>query len=350
MPAKQKPRSLKPAKEGSSNVKEQVPRKRQPSGRISAACEACKKRYVARRQLTLAMLMGKIHRKTKCSGHPPPCQMCEQLDTPCVIDLTLDMRRRTALQRTMEESRAFQDALNGVIGILRSGDGAEIEGLIAHVQSTANEEDSLEALQNELQIRGKSESSTRKIKEEGYTTPNFGTDEEEEEMFNGDFSLTPGSARKRTFSMSGDDVSRPSINPLQPGSSDKQEGEYLASRYLPLISRLRTVSDLEATRILHKLSTSPVNTEGVASLNLLDRRYSRPNLNVQTNPYPRTSQSSGSTGFDRTNWHPSLQITKPDLQTPTITRSRWTEQSSDLNVIQVCLNTSHNIAFVVLPT
>ena len=51
---------------------------------ISAACEACKKR------------------KTKCTGGPPPCQLCESLGTECVIDLSLDMRRRAALQRTID--------------------------------------------------------------------------------------------------------------------------------------------------------------------------------------------------------------------------------------------------------
>lgn len=285
-----------------------------------------------------AVLMQR-NRKTKCSGHPPPCQMCEQLDTPCVIDLTLDMRRRTALQRTMEESRAFQDTLSGVIGILRTGDGAEIEGLIAHVQSTANEEDSLEILQTELQIRGKSGSSGRAMKEDGDGTPDFGSGEEDEDFAKRDHAFSPTSAKKRTFSMQGEEVSRPSINPLQPGSSE-QEGQYLASRYLPLISKLRTVSDREATQILHHLRTSHVSTEGLASLNIVDRRQSRPNLNLQTSQYS-VPQRPGSNSSDRTNWHPSLQITEPDHQTSVSRHGQWAEKSRDMSANQVRRAFSH---------
>ena len=285
-------------------------------------------------------------RKTKCSGHPPPCQMCEQLDTPCVIDLTLDMRRRTALQRTMEESRAFQRTLNGVVGILRTGNSADIQDLVMHIQRTADEENALETLQNELQRRGKSETVglSRKIKEEEDDNQDFGSEEEEEGSKN-DFASTPDSARKRTFSMQGGDPPRPSTDPLQRGSSGSGEGESLASRYLPLISKLRSVSDREATRILHDLRASPVSTEDLAHLNLLDRRHSRPNLNVQTNQYSRTAQTSGLFSLDRTNWHPSLQITRPDLQTPltSTTQGRWNEQSSDMSTSQVCMT------FIVLP-
>jgi hypothetical protein len=284
----------------------------------------------------LAKLMQGI-RKTKCSGHPPPCQMCEQLDTACVVDLTLDMRRRTALQRTMEESRAFQDTLKAVIGILRSGDSAEIQDFVMHIQRKAEEEDALEALQNELQRRGKSESVglSRKIKEEEDGNQDFGLEEEEEGSTN-ELASTPSSARKRTFSMQGGDPPRPLINPLQRGSSDSGEGESLASRYLPLISKLRTASDREATRILHDLRTSPVSTEDLASLNLLGRRHSRPNLNIQTNQYSGIAQTSS---LDRANWHPSLRITRPDLLPPLTSspQGRWNEQSSDISTSQVCM-------------
>lgn len=272
--------------------------------------------------------------------------MCEQLDTPCVIDLTLDMRRRTALQRTMEESRAFQDTLNGVVGILRTGDSVEIQHLVMHIQRTAGEPDALDTLWSELQRSGKSESVglSRKIKEEEDDNQDFGS-EEEEEGSKDYFASTPGLARKRTFSMQGGDPPTPSINPLHCAGSGSGEGESLASRYLPLISKLRTVSDREATRILHDLGTSPASTEDLASLNLLDRRHSRSNLNVQTNPNSRTAQASGSFSLDRTNWHPSLRITRPDVQTPLTStpQGRWNEQSSDIGIRQVCMT------FILLP-
>lgn len=300
-------------------MKEQTARKRQPSARISAACEACKKR------------------KTKCSGQPPPCQMCEQLDTPCVIDLALDMRRRTALQRTIEESRVFQDTLNGIISILRSGDGSEIQDLITRIQHTTDDEDLSETLQIKLQERGESEnlSLDRHIKEEDDEALNFGSDEEGAESSKS--FLSPGLPRKRPLSMQGEDMSRPSINPIQPGSEGDREGDSLASRYLPLISKLRTVSDREATRILHDFRTSPVSTEGVAALNLLDRRQSRPYLSLQTSKYSRRTPGSDSHSANRAHWHPSLQLTKLDLQTPIasgLSQGQWSDRSGSKSTSQ----------------
>ena len=240
--------------------------------------------------------------------------MCEQLDTPCVIDLTLDMRRRTALQRTMEESRAFQDTLNGVIGILRSGDRTETQALIMHIQSAADEDDLLETLQTELHKRGNPDGLRlgRQIKDEEEESLNFGSDDEGE-SYKSESVLTPGLSRKRTHPSHKDDKPRPSISPIQSGASESREGDSLASTYLPLLSKLRTVSDHEATRILHDLRTSPVNSDGVAALNLLERRHSRPNLNLQTSQSPTRTHRTVMQSPDRVAWHPSLQLTRADV-------------------------------------
>lgn len=266
--------------------------------------------------------------------------MCEQLDTPCVIDLTLDMRRRTALQRTMEESRAFQDTLNGVIGILRSGDRSEIQALITHIQSAADEDDLLETLQTELQTRGKTDGLRlgRQIKDEEEESLNFGSDDEGE-SWKSESVLTPGLSRKRTHPSQEDEKLRPSISPIQSGGSESREGDSLASTYLPLLSKLRTISDHEATRILHDLRTSPVNSEGVAALNLLERRHSRPNLNLQTSQSPTRKHGTEMQSVDRLAWHPSLQVTRADLHAQvasTSSQGQWGEQTAGRYTGQVC--------------
>ncbi len=124
-------RPLKPAKEGQSS-KAPSARKKTSNARISAACEACKKR------------------KTKCTGGPAPCQLCETLGTECVIDLSLDMRRRAAFQRTIDESRNYQDALNALLDGIRDGPSPRLEGLFDYVRSGATNQDIAVAVQHHL--------------------------------------------------------------------------------------------------------------------------------------------------------------------------------------------------------
>jgi hypothetical protein len=261
--------------------------------------------------------------------------MCEQLDTPCIIDLTLDMRRRTALQRTLEESRAYQDTLTGLISVLRTGNSAEIQDLVTHIQQNPNEEDVVELLQAMLQERRENYSQSLEllIKGEDEEVLSFGTDEEESEQAKRFFPLTPTLPQKRSISGREDDPSRPDINPLKSESAGSQE--HLASRYLPLISKLRNVSDFEATRILHDFRTSPVSSDGVAALNLLERRQSRPHLNVQTSQY---SGNSSRNSADRTSWHRSLQVTRPDSPTPVAGRllPLWNDESRSKGTAPVC--------------
>lgn len=129
MPSPAKTRPIKPAKEGQPS-KTSTTRKRQSSARISAACEACKKR------------------KTKCTGGPPPCQLCQSLGTECVIDLTLDMRRRAALQRTVDESKSFQDTLNKLIDCIRDESSPRFEILVEYVRGGASNQDVIDAVQH----------------------------------------------------------------------------------------------------------------------------------------------------------------------------------------------------------
>ncbi|EXJ54635.1 hypothetical protein A1O7_09976 [Cladophialophora yegresii CBS 114405] len=134
MPSPPKPpstRPLKPAKEASA-VKSPSAKKKSSSARVSAACEACKKR------------------KTKCSGGPSPCQLCETLGTDCIIDLSLDMRRKAAFQRTIDESRNYQEALNTLLDAIREGPSPRLEALFDYVRSGATNQEITVAVQHQL--------------------------------------------------------------------------------------------------------------------------------------------------------------------------------------------------------
>lgn len=131
MPSPPTARTLKPAQEGQPS-KTANPRKRQSSARISAACEACKKR------------------KTKCTGGPAPCQLCKSLGTECVIDLSLDMRRRAAFQRTLDESKSHQDALNSLLNSIRDGPSSRLDSLFDFIRSGATNEQINDAVNEHL--------------------------------------------------------------------------------------------------------------------------------------------------------------------------------------------------------
>lgn len=111
-------------------------RRRPANARISAACEACKKR------------------KTKCTGGPSPCQLCKVLGTECVIDLTLDMRRRAALQRTIDDSKTHQDNLNGLIDTMRAGPSSRLDFLLDIIRMGATNAQITEVVQNHVESTG----------------------------------------------------------------------------------------------------------------------------------------------------------------------------------------------------
>jgi hypothetical protein len=125
---------MKPSEESPAS-KSTNTRKRQQGNRISAACEACKKR------------------KTKCSGGPSPCQLCESLGTDCVIDLSLDMRRRAALQRTLDESKTFQDTLDGLIDCIREGPSTTLDSLFEAIRTGSSNHNVTDAIRQYLGSR-----------------------------------------------------------------------------------------------------------------------------------------------------------------------------------------------------
>jgi hypothetical protein len=154
MPSPAKTRPTKPAKEGQLS-KPSASRKRQPTARISAACEACKKR------------------RSKCTGEPTPCQLCNTLGTECVIDLALDMRRRTALQHARDESKFYRDTLNGLIDSIREDPSSVIDKLVENIRNGATSQEICGIIQHHTNNIGSQgldhEMQTRKGFEESHS-------------------------------------------------------------------------------------------------------------------------------------------------------------------------------------
>ena len=132
MPSSSKARKIKPAEERQGELARPSTsgtRKRRSTARISVACEACKKR------------------KTKCTGGPPPCQLCELLGTDCMIDLALDLRRRAAFQRSEARSKSYQNTLNRLIECIRDGSSPQFQSLLGQIRCGASNQDVIDAVQ-----------------------------------------------------------------------------------------------------------------------------------------------------------------------------------------------------------
>lgn len=65
-----------------------------------------------------------------------------------MIDLTLDMRRRTAFQRKVDEFKSYQDALDTLIECIRDRSSSQFESLLEYIRGGASNPDVIHGLQN----------------------------------------------------------------------------------------------------------------------------------------------------------------------------------------------------------
>jgi hypothetical protein len=84
---------------------------------------------------------------------------------------------------------------------------------------------------------------------------------------------------KKPVSLPEGEVAKPDIIHIQAA------GAGLVPEYLPLMSKLRSASDLDAIQILRDIRSIPVRTKGLAALSLLDSDQSRPHPDPQTSQY-----------------------------------------------------------------
>ena len=75
------------------------------SVRISAACQACKKRKarVCCKLISPPFEQFLLTLLDQCSGGPPPCANCQVTGGECIIDIGLDGRRKASTHRLQEE-------------------------------------------------------------------------------------------------------------------------------------------------------------------------------------------------------------------------------------------------------
>lgn len=278
-------RPIKPAKEGRQPPKQTAPKKRQPGGRISAACEACKKR------------------KTKCTGGPAPCQLCESLGTECIIDLTLDMRRRAALQRTIDESKSYQESLAGLLECLRDGDPTILESLTASLRKHPSPQDLSAMIQKLTSVIRDREN------ESGFDDVLPSPSEDSLESLRTS-QRTPSLivSRESSFEMSTGPTARSSPSNEMIENDPAVRGDYLA-----LIQQLRAASNVDGERSLRAL-IGPDDLRRFLRQSAQDNRPAQAISGLGFAEYGRGLASPG-LSKERRHWHPALQVREETAQT-----------------------------------
>jgi hypothetical protein len=276
MPSPPQTRPLKPAKQSPQSQSKSSSKKRQPSGRISAACEACKKR------------------KTRCTGGPPPCQLCESLGTECVIDLSLDMRRRAALQRTIDESKAYQESLSGLFECLRDGDSTIIQEITSSLRRGISPQDLSVVIQEFAQtIRDR---ETDPDNDETFISPSVESVDDHQIFGTASTSLTGSSERSHVTKTTG----------IGTKSPIKGQGSESTGYYIALLQRLRTCNNADGSQILRNL-VSVADVENFLYGPFHDTKFLQDGGQaVLEGPEGRSIP----TPFDeeRKTWHPALQL------------------------------------------
>ena len=286
MPSPSKARPIKPAKDGQPSKSSSVARKRQPSARISAACEACKKR------------------KTKCTGGPSPCHLCETLGTECVIDLSLDMRRRAALQRTMDESKTYQDALTGLIDSIRDGPSPRLDTLVKYIRSGAT----IQEISSAIHHLSKNAQSRN-------FDPALASQQDLEQSPTEDGADGMDSRRGQNDALHTLDNNEPTSQDIASSLGSTVSDPAMAkendeSDSIPaLLTKLKKYSLIEGERLLHHFIAAKIRDEAIS-----------PPWSEQSNKSLRDSSAQGVNRFNesvRSRWHPALHLQ---------TRGSWADE------------------------
>ncbi|KAH1610268.1 hypothetical protein KXV55_006288 [Aspergillus fumigatus] len=74
--------------------------------------------------------------KLQCSGGPPPCNSCKTADAECVFDESLDLRRKVAAKRNLEELSYYRSLLYALLESLRNSDETELNEILDHIRGS----------------------------------------------------------------------------------------------------------------------------------------------------------------------------------------------------------------------
>lgn len=97
--------------------------------KAAVACIACKVRKIRVSGRNSNSTRATITNISQCSGSAP-CETCVSLDTKCIIDETLDGRRKVALNRRLEELFHYRWILEALLICLRTCRGRRLVAIL----------------------------------------------------------------------------------------------------------------------------------------------------------------------------------------------------------------------------
>lgn len=86
----------------------------------------------------------------QCSGRPSPCKACESTDSECIFDETLDLRRKVAMKRTVDELEGYKELLYSLLETLRSGEPTAVDRLMTMIRNSASLSDIAAAVSDNI--------------------------------------------------------------------------------------------------------------------------------------------------------------------------------------------------------
>ncbi|KAK4936101.1 hypothetical protein LTR10_022945 [Elasticomyces elasticus] len=215
--------------------------------------------------------------------------------TECVIDLSLDMRRRAALQRTIDESKSYQESLDGLIESIRYGPSHHLESLFKYIRSGASRDEAMNAIQRFL-----------KESEEQGLDHTMLTQEELAESPSNETQQAPSPEDMDGLQgHSGRHASSIRSASSEPG---KRRQVPTSPTVSSLLSTLKTSSLSDGEELLRRFMTSET-----------PEKYISPPWSATSSksPFERpTSFAEQPDMMERSKWHPALQMRSP---------TNWTE-------------------------
>lgn len=227
-----------------------------------------------------------------------------------MIDLTLDMRRRAALQRTVDESKSYQDALSKLIECIRDGSSPKFETLLEYARGGASNQDIIDAVRHPhgaLEDDSDNTSILHNSVQESHSPPSESIDVPS--AFQGQ---TNGSFFDGEDKHMSDQALTDGESSSQFGKSKEREVGDISS----LLSRLRMLPTSDGELLLHRIlgSQDSANqyaagyTAGQNSLDAFSRNAVAPS------------------NAERSMWHPALHVRS---------ESSWTEEQLQVRLFSL---------------
>lgn len=111
----------------------------------------------------------------QCSGGPPPCQLCKELKSECIFDVSLDQRRKIASHRRDDDFKSQTRMMEGLFELIRSGGERNVQDLLALIRSNAPVEEVAALIEDGLETAHVGQKRKLSVSDSGSSVKDTGT-------------------------------------------------------------------------------------------------------------------------------------------------------------------------------